>query len=71
MKMRQVKEVVIKANSHVMLQPGGYHVMFLGLKGDLKEGQNVNITLYFDNGNEVNIDAPVQKISMSHKKMHH
>ena len=71
MKMRQVKEVVINANSVVTLQPGGYHVMFLGLKDDLKEGQNVNITLYFDNGNEINIDAPVQKISMSHKKMHH
>ena len=71
MKMRQVKEVVINANSSTTLQPGGYHVMFLGLKNNLKEGQNVNITLSFDNGNQVNIDAPVQKIKMSHNKMHH
>ena len=71
MKMRQVKEVVIEANSSVTLQPGGYHVMFLGLKNDLKEGQIVNITLYFNNGDEININAPVQKISMSHEKMHH
>ena len=71
MKMRQVKEVIINANSDITLQPGGYHVMFLGLKNELKESQNVNITLYFDNGNEINFDAPVQKINISHKKMHH
>lgn len=71
MKMRQVKEVVIDRNSTVTLQPGGYHVMFLGLKNDLKEGQNINFTLHFDNGNKINVDAPVQKIAVSHNKKHH
>ena len=71
MKMRQVEEITINANSHVSLQPGGYHVMFLGLKNDLTVGQIVKITLYFDNGDEVKFNAPVQKINMSHKKKHH
>ena len=71
MKMRQVKEIPIAANDSVSLQPGGYHVMFLGLKNNLKVGQIVNITLYFSNNDKVNIDAPVQKINMSHKKEHH
>lgn len=67
MKMRQVEAVQITANSSTSLQPGGYHIMFLGLNNNLTEGQSVKVTLYFDNGNELNIDAPVKKIN-SHKK---
>ena len=74
MKMRQVNTIMINANSSVSLQPGGYHVMFLGLKSDLTEGQSIALTLYFDNGEEIEIDTPVQKINMSHNmtdKKHH
>lgn len=70
MKMRQVNSVLIDANNSTALQPGGYHIMFLGLKSDLTEGQNVKIALYFDNGDEITIDAPVKKINMSHDKKH-
>jgi len=70
MKMRQVEEVTIAANGNTSLQPGGYHVMFLGLKKDLTEGENVDIRLFFDNGDELNIEAPVKKINMSNKKKH-
>ena len=79
MKMRQVEAVEIAANSSTSLQPGGYHIMFLGLNNNLTEGQSVKVTLYFDNGNELNIDAPVKKINsnknqgsteMSHQAHH-
>lgn len=66
MKMRQVETIMIQKHSSTSLQPGGYHVMFLGLKNDLVVGQSVNISLYFDNGEKVEIAAPVQKITMSH-----
>ena len=74
MKMRQVNSVMLKAHSTTALQPGGYHVMFLGLKNNLSEGNKVNFTLYFDNGDEITLNAPVKKItmsSMSHKTKHH
>lgn len=61
MKMRQVDAIMIEANSSTSFQPGGYHVMFLGLKNDLIEGQNIVLTLYFDNGDEIEVDTPVQK----------
>lgn len=67
MKMRQVKEILIAANDSTALQPGGYHVMFIGLKEALKENNRVAIKLYFDNGDEVIVQAPIKKI-MSHKK---
>jgi len=66
MQMREVEDILIKANSEMKLQPGGFHVMFLGLKNDLIEGETAQFTLYFDNGDEVKIDAPIQKISVEH-----
>ncbi|WP_409438929.1 copper chaperone PCu(A)C [Psychromonas sp. GE-S-Ul-11] len=68
MKMRQVESILIKGHNSVQLQPGGYHVMFLGLKNDLVAGDSVDITLYFDNGDAIETTAPIQKITMSHKK---
>lgn len=64
MKMRQVEEIIIEAENTVSLQPGGYHVMFLNLKQPLKEGQSVALSLYFDNGEQIRLDAPIKKIKM-------
>ena len=64
MKMRQVEEVIIKAEDSAALQPGGYHVMFLNLKQPLKEGGSVSLSLYFDNGDQITLDAPIKKINM-------
>ncbi|WP_372880670.1 copper chaperone PCu(A)C [Psychromonas sp.] len=61
MKMRQVPEVSIQAQNTVALQPGGYHVMFVNLKQPLKEGQSVAILLYFDNGEQIKVNAPIKK----------
>ncbi|ABM05116.1 periplasmic protein conserved in bacteria with c-terminal histidine [Psychromonas ingrahamii 37] len=64
MKMRQVKEIIIKTKSSVKLQPGGYHVMFLNLKQPLKEGASVKLSLFFDNGQQLTFEAPIKKIKM-------
>lgn len=69
MKMRQVEAITIPAKASTRLQPGGYHVMFLGLKEQLNLEQEVKFNLYFDNGDELTITAPVKKINMMHK--HH
>ena len=67
MKMRQVEQISIKAENKTALQPGGYHVMFIGLKQALKDGESVTVKLYFDNGEEIIVDAPIKQIKM-HKK---
>ncbi|WP_019613641.1 copper chaperone PCu(A)C [Psychromonas ossibalaenae] len=67
MKMREVEQINIAPQGKAELQPGGLHVMFLGLKQELREGQSVRLSLYFDNGEQIIIDAPVKKIKM-HKK---
>lgn len=61
MKMRQVSMIEIKAGGEALLQPGGLHVMLIDLKIPLKEGDNVPITLTFDDGSSKQVDAKVMR----------
>ena len=64
MKMRQVKQIDILAHGDTVLQPGGLHVMLIGLKGDLTPGENVDVTLVFEDGSKKLLQAQVRKIKM-------
>jgi copper(I)-binding protein len=78
MKMYQVPQIVVPKKETVSLKPGGYHVMFIGLKHPLKSGENVTFTLEFANGETKTITAPIKTVmsgmnhkNMDHSKMHH
>jgi copper(I)-binding protein len=45
MRMRQIKELALPAGKAVELKPGGYHVMLLDLKGQVKAGDKIALTL--------------------------
>ncbi|MES2317310.1 MAG: copper chaperone PCu(A)C [Pseudomonadota bacterium] len=45
MKMRQVDGIELPAGKGVNLASGSYHIMMMGLKRQLKEGEAVSITL--------------------------
>ena len=64
MKMRQVESIEIPANGKTVLQPGGLHIMLIGLHDALKIDQKVAITLEFKDGSKQAIEAPVRKIMM-------
>ena len=68
MKMRRVDDIEVPAKGEVMLQPGGLHVMLIGLKSGLAPGEEHSVTLVLDDGSRKTITAPVQKIKM--KMMH-
>ncbi|MFB0937291.1 MAG: copper chaperone PCu(A)C [Propionivibrio sp.] len=61
MKMRAVASIAVQAGGQAELKPGGYHVMLIDLKEPLKEGDSVPISLTFDDGSTVNLQAPVRK----------
>lgn len=48
MKMRQVSGLALAAGRTTQLKPGGYHIMLLDLKQQMKGGENVPITLVFE-----------------------
>lgn len=62
MKMRAVPSIAIKAGGTTELKPGSYHVMLIGMKQALKDGDSVPITLTFDNGSQQQIQAPARPI---------
>ena len=61
MKMAELKDgLEIPAGAKVELKPGGFHIMFMGLKDQVKEGDVVKVTLKFEKAGEVVIDMPAQ-----------
>ena len=45
MEMRQMQEIKLPKGKTVSLEPGDLHVMFIGLKSQIKPGQKVPMTL--------------------------
>jgi uncharacterized protein YcnI len=52
----------IKPGETVEFKPGGYHLMFMGLKGSLKEGQTVKGTLVFEKAGTLAVEYRVGPI---------
>jgi copper(I)-binding protein len=67
MKMRAVPKLPLPAGKPVELKPGGYHVMLMDLKQQLKEGDTVPVTLAFTDkdGKRVSqeVKAPVKALT--------
>lgn len=79
MKMRQVEAVDVPAGGMAALQPGGFHVMLIGLHEPLKEGDRFPLTLTFEKAGEVTVEVAVEAIGsmggqqdgMGHGSMNH
>ncbi|NTV63658.1 MAG: copper chaperone PCu(A)C [Oscillochloris sp.] len=61
MKMSPVEKIEIPAGGSQELKPRGFHVMLIGLRHDLKEGEVVKLTLTFQNAGTIEVEAPVRK----------
>jgi copper(I)-binding protein len=55
--------LLIPAGEAVELRPGTYHVMLMQLEKDLVEGDTVRLTLEFDDGTSIALDAPIAFVS--------
>ena len=73
MKMRAVKQIVIPGDGSIRLQPGGFHIMLMGLKKPLVEGDKFDLKLVFKNAGNIMCSIIVKKVhAMGHsKKMKH
>nr|WP_255429785.1 copper chaperone PCu(A)C [Streptomonospora sp. PA3] len=57
--MSEVEEVPVPAGGTARLEPGGYHLMIMGISDTPAVGDTVTLTLEFAGGTEVEVDAPV------------
>jgi len=63
MKMRPVSSgLEIRPGETVELKPGGLHIMFVGLKQQLQQGQHFKATLQFEKAGNVDVDFSVSGI---------
>ncbi|MGN6865431.1 copper chaperone PCu(A)C [Neisseria sp. P0020.S003] len=66
MRMREVKGgIPLEEKGVTELKPGSYHVMFMGLKKTLKEGEKVPVTLKFKNAKPQTVQLEVKTAPQS------
>ena len=60
MRMRQVEAIELPAGKTVELKPGGFHIMFVGLKAPLKAGDSFPMKLKFEKAGEVMVEVKIE-----------
>lgn len=64
MKMRMLPAgLEIKPGETVKFSPGGYHLMFTGLKEPLKQGDSIKGTLQFEKAGTVEVEFKVESMA--------
>jgi periplasmic copper chaperone A len=58
--MPQFDGVEIPAGGELVLEPGSYHVMLIGLTQSLLDGDSFEATLTFENAGDVTVTVPVR-----------
>ena len=63
MSMRPLKDgLTVPAGETVELKPHGYHLMLEKLKGPLKEGESIPLTLTFEGAADMNVELNVEPL---------
>jgi periplasmic copper chaperone A len=69
MKMRELAGgLPIPAGGSVVLKPGSYHVMLIGLKKPLSVGEQLPLTLTFEKAGNILVTVPVQAMGATQNK---
>jgi copper(I)-binding protein len=71
MEMRQVPAIELPAGRPVKLEPGGLHVMFIGLKQPLAAGSKLPVTLRFEKAGEVKVEFAIAARAPAGGQAHH
>ena len=63
MRMREVKAgFAINPTATMVMKPGGYHIMLIGLKAVLEAGTTIDLSLEFESGKTFVLTIPVVSI---------
>ena len=60
MRMREVPALMVPAGEAVVLKPGSYHIMLIGLKRPLNRGETFPVTITFEKAPAVTATVTVQ-----------
>jgi len=60
-RMVEQESIPVPAGETVSLEPGGYHLMLMHPRQRLSAGESVTLTLSFDNGQTLAVEAPIRR----------
>ena len=66
MKMRPVEAVDLAPGETVVLEPGGLHLMLMGLAEPLVEGKTFPLTLTFEKAGSIHVEVKVEGVASMH-----
>lgn len=67
MRMRPAEAIAVPAHGEAMLEPGGWHVMLIGLRRALRAGERLRLQLRFARAGDLELEVPVREAGgMSH-----
>ena len=69
MKMGPVPNIPIPAGGSATLQPGGFHIMLMGLKKQLAPGDKFSLTLNFEHAAAQTVEVEVTESLMGEQQM--
>lgn len=61
MSMTPVSSIDLPAGEQVNLEPGGYHIMMFELAKPIKDGESIPVTLSFESGDDITVDATARE----------
>lgn len=64
MAMYRIDKITIPPHGETSLKPMSLHIMLINLTRSLKEGENLNVTLEFDNGERLPVNVPIKKMTL-------
>lgn len=67
MRMRRLEKLPLPAGQTVRVAPGGLHIMLIGLKAPLKDGDMFPMRLVFDKAGPIDVSAHVQTLEEMRK----
>jgi len=70
-RMVQVEAIEIPPGERVALDPGGLHIMLIGLVEPLHAGDRVPLTLHFEQAGSVEVEAEVRPLRAGDHHHHH
>ena len=69
-RMREVHNVELSPGGKITFKPGDMHMMIVGIKQPLKEGQSFPLTLQFEKAGNIDVTVPIEKVgAMQHEDM--
>lgn len=61
MKMQPIPRLEVPAGGQVALEPGGLHIMLIGMSRSLSAGESLSLRLRFERAGEMELQVPVRE----------